>query len=343
MSGGSSVALLGGPSSGKTTFLGVLVDALQSGSTSRLRLGDLPDDAVAYDRLTEPLLEGTYPQRTKAERHLLNLPLRARRAGIWQDISLAMGDYDGEEVERLFNNRTHGFSPEWQARASADGILLFIRPEALAPLPRLRLSEPLTDQARWSALRAEGGAAVQARKSTRGADDPDFAFGTGLQDETPGPRLAAPHDPVEVPTVLAIVELLQFLRHVRGLAPGERSPRGEMRIALLVSAWDSVDRTWRARGPSHFFADHAPLLEDFLWSNYHSDDVFRFGLSSTAGDLRDARYQEVYQNNPRGFVEWADATGKVCTTENLALPIEWALLGDDVLTPGDESEEGSQS
>jgi hypothetical protein len=312
----SSLAVLGGPSSGKTTYLGALVDALHVSPTPRLRLGPRPDDAFAYDRLTEPLLEGTYPQRTKEERHVLDLPLRTTREGHEEEIALTMGDYDGEEVERLFQNRTHGFSPEWQSRAAASGILLFIRPDALAPLPSLRPPAPRDAPVRKPASIA-----------------PEDVFGPGLQDEVPPPRPAAPDDPVRVPTVLAVIELLQFLRHVRGLAPGERPKQGDLRIALLASAWDSVEPAWGDKGPAHFFAERASLLEDFLWSNYRLDDVFRFGLSSTAGKLNDERYRERYRDDPHGVVTWADATGRVRTTRNLALPVEWALFGDEALTP----------
>lgn len=315
MNSRSSIALLGGPSSGKTTYLGALVDALQLSATPRLRLGLRPSDALAYDRLTEPLLDATYPQRTKEERHVLDLPLVAIRDGHDEKIALTMGDYDGEEVERLFKDRTHGFSPEWQARATTRGLLLFIRPDALAPLPRLR--PPPT-------------APGERKPASPGPED---VFGPGLHEEVPAPRIAAPHDPVQVPTVLAIIELLQFLRHVRGLGPGERPRRGEMRIALLASAWDSVDQTWRDKGPSHFFAERASLLEDFLWCNYHLDDVFRFGLSSTGGDLRDPGHQDRYRDDPHGIVTWADVSGAIHTTRNLALPLEWALFGDSTLGP----------
>jgi hypothetical protein len=311
------IALLGGPASGKTTYLGALVDALQTDQIPHLRLGDLPADALAYDRLAEPLLGAIYPQRTKEERHVLDLPLRAARKGGYEDVSLTMGDYDGEEVERLFDNRTHGFSPEWQARASASGLLLFLRPDALKPLPRLRLP-PASHAAPKSAPLG-----------------PEAAFGPGLQDEIPDPGVAGQDDPVLVPTELAIIELLQFLRHARGLGPGDRPRHGAMRIALLVSAWDSVERERRDKGPAHFFVERASLLEDYLWSNYHLDDVFHFGLSSTGGDLRDARYHEHYQSDPHGFVEWCDATGRVQSTRNLALPIEWALFGEPALMPAE--------
>jgi hypothetical protein len=329
------LALLGGPGSGKTTYLGALVDALQSESLPGLKLGLLPADARAYESLTEPLLEGRYAQRTKKEeRHLLELPLQALRNGRIEDVSITVGDYAGEEVEQLFQDRTSGFSPDWRARAGAQGLLLFVRPDAFAPLPRLHQRAPLPDEERWQAL---GGGAVD--KESAGPPKttetkplrPEQVFGPGVIDEPVEPAPARPHDRVRVPTVLAIIELLQFLRYVRGLAPGERPSPGELRVALLVTAWDAVDRSWRERGPRSFLVEQAPLLNDFLWSNFHEDDIACFGLSSTGGDLRDERYRERYLEEMGGYVEWADLTGRVERSRNIALPIAWVLSGDQAL------------
>ncbi|HZF56822.1 MAG TPA: hypothetical protein VE093_49745 [Polyangiaceae bacterium] len=343
MTAASMLALLGGPESGKTTYLGALVDALQSESLPGLKLGALPADARAYESLTEPLLDGRYSQRTKKdERHLLELPLRAVRDGKVEDISLTVGDYAGEEVEQLFQNRTGGFSPEWRARAEARGLLLFLRPDALTPLPRLHPRASLHDSERWQALQGapvEGEPARSSRPPEATPLRPEHVFGPGILDEPAGPLPARPNDRVRVPTVLAIIELLQFLRHVRGLAPGERLPPGEMRVALLATAWDAVDRSWHERGPRSFLVEQAPLLDDFLWSNFHEDDIACFGLSSTGGDLRDDRYRERYLEEMRGFVEWADVTGKVQLSRNIALPIAWLLSGDRALGEGVEGDQ----
>jgi hypothetical protein len=322
----TTLALLGGPASGKTTYLGALLDGLESGASSRFVLDGSPSDATAHDRLIEPLLDARYPQRTKAERNRLELPLRMVEGS--EAFTLLMGDYDGEEVERLFQDRTRGFSEEWKARSSARGLLLFVRPDALVALPKLDPDGEASEDARWKALTGKQRA---DKRAPHRVDRPERVFGPGLAEETPLPPRAAPDHPVRVPTALAVIELLQFLRHVRGLDPGERPPPGELRIAFVASAWDAVDRSLRDAGPAGFLAQQAPLLEDYLWSNFHADDVFRFGLSATGGDLRDPRYQEQYRTTPGGFVEWADATGTIVQTSDLSLPIAWLLSGDRAL------------
>lgn len=339
-----ALALLGGPESGKTTYLGTLVDALERESLPGLTITALPDDASAWEQLTEPLLEGRYPQRTKAERHTLEVgltisPVPAGHPGVSlaaapAQVHLRMGDYDGEEVERLFRDRTRGWSEEWQARAHASGLLLFLRPPAIHHLPRVsapELSE--TERWEWLATRVARASEPAPAAASRTAG-PEIYFGSSLADfETASPPAARPDDSVRIPTELAVIELLQFIRHVQGLAPGERPQPGGFRIALLASAWDAVSPEWQARGAAAYLGESLPLLEDFLWSNYHESDVFRFGLSSTGGDLNEPRYRARWQENQSGFVTWTDATGGVVRSSNLAIPVTWALLGDHALIP----------
>lgn len=332
-----SVALLGGPESGKTTYLGTLVDALQLESIQDLRLHGLASDSRAMEHLTEALLDGHYPQRTKAERHMLELPIVATEQGRQRPFTLRVGDYDGEEVERLFRDRNRGFIQEWKDRAHADGLLIFFRPPAVRPLWRPPGQRAPTEDERWRHLAGllTDPAPVASPAISAGQLTPDKVFGPSLIDEeAPAPRPAQPDDPMKIPTVLAIIELLQFLRHVRGLAPGERPPRGSLRVALMVAAWDAVDRDWQQRGAAAYLSEEMPLLEDFLWCNFHGDDVFRFGLSSTGGNLNNPDYQARYlDHEERGYVTWTNATGQVVRSADISIPIKWALFGDHFLHP----------
>jgi hypothetical protein len=332
------IALLGGQSTGKSTYLGALVDALQMEKLQHLRLAGLGADARGLQRLAEPLLEGQYPQRTKAgERLSLEAPLRT--AGSYFDplsFTLRAGDYDGEEVERLFRDRIHGWSAEWKERAHSQGFLLLVRPAVLPPPPRPQLLSAQDEQSRWRLLRSESGDAQpisDSRAALAAPTNPNTVFGEFPIEEVPPPPRAAPSDPVSVPTALAIIELLQFIRHVRELAPGERPRKDEerFRIALLVTAWDSVDPAWRRAGPAAYLSHHLPLLEDFLWSNFLPDDVFRFGLSATGGDLRNPDYNQRYLDDPSGFVEWRDATSGIRQSRDIGLPLYWLLFSDRAL------------
>ncbi len=332
MSESRGISLLGGQSTGKSTYLGALVDALQTEKLQHLRLAGLGQDARGLQRLADPLLDGQYPQRTKAgERLSLEAPLRT--AGTYFDsrgFMLRAGDYDGEEVERLFRDRIHGFSAEWAERARSGGFLLLVKPDAQTRPPRM--DHGAHDGSAWHLLRQE----AKAPSTTASGAAPSAPvnatnfFGPDALDEAPAPPRAAFSDPVQVPSTLALIELLQFIRFVRDLAPGERPQRDEerFRIALLVTSWDSVDPAWRQQGPARYLAQHMSLLEDYLWSNFLPDDVFRFGLSSTGGNLADPRHQERYLDDPSGFVEWMDPLRGIQHTRDIGLPLYWLLFGD---------------
>lgn len=345
MSDGKILALLGGPASGKSTYLGALADALEDGRLAQLELVGLPGDARALEHLTEPLLDGHYPQRTKAGQRLdIDAHLRAHpapnSAAAPVDVQLRVGDYDGEEVERLFRDRARGWSDEWRARASADGLLLFLRPRAIRPLVRTGGGDQLSEAERWQYL--AGVLDTQTARPTPGRppsieDSPEAAFGPGelLDEEIPAPPPARPGQPVHIPTVLAVIELLQFMRHARGLAPGERPAPGTMRVAILVAAWDAASE-WHKRGASVYVGETMPLLVDYLWSNFHERDVLCFGLSSTGGDLNDPDYRARYlDDGARGYATWRAGTSNVERSTDLSVPLRWALFGDPALVAQD--------
>lgn len=327
MSQSRTLALLGGPSSGKSTYLGALVDALQLEKIHHLRLGALPKDARGLQYLAEPLLEGRYPARTSANQRLrLVAPLRTHGDYFKESaFTLDIGDYDGEEVDRLFRDRIHGWTEEWTQRAQAQGLVLLVRPEMLSQLPRLQ-GPPVDDAARWNRLTGIEAPPAQRRGPVSAAPArPEQIFTHLAVGDMPATPWAVPSDPVKVPTVLTLIELLQFIRRVRNLAPGQRPQ--DFRIALLFSAWDSVDSAWKDAGPRAYLDHSLPLLADYLWSNFRTDDVFCFGLSSTGGDLLNPDHARHYLEDPSGFVTWTGPHGR-SETRDLGLPLYWLLFGD---------------
>lgn len=310
MTESQGVCVLGGPSSGKSTYLGAVASAVEDQDTRLFRMGELPDDVSGLARLQDPLLEGRYPQRTQSgEKAELRMVLEARAPLPDATVEVSIIDYAGETVERLFRDRTRGWTSEWQVRASSAGVLVFLRPPAVQALPRLK--------------RAPARGIPQGSEIARVFGDDTLA-----PDESPSAPPTAVTDPVRMPTELAIIELLQFLRYVRGLAPGERPRPDDWRIGVMVAAWDDVSDDWRKQGPKAYLQQEFSLLEDFLWSNFHSAGVRRFGLSATGGDLEDKGYRQGYvDGEATGFVTW-NAAGRVREATDLALPLAWALFGD---------------
>ena len=336
MSTSRSIALLGGQSTGKSTYLGALGDALKAEELRHLRLAGLEGDARGLQRLSEPLHEGHYPPRTTSNERL-ELVARLRTHGTYFEslsFTLRAGDYDGEEVERLFRDRLRQWTSEWRQRALADGLLLLVRPNDAVRQPRSNSESHPNDMARWRMLHQReiipASPGLQTQSTSARADN---FFGSFSIEEVPPAPLAAPSDPVLIPTDLALVELLQFIRNVRDLAPGVRPRNKErFRVALVVTAWDAISKEWREAGPNRFLAHHLPLLQDYLWSNFLQDDIFRFGLSATGGDLRNPEYSQKYMDAPEGFVEWQDLGGPIRKSPDIGLPLYWLLFGDRALS-----------
>lgn len=309
------VCVLGGPSSGKSTYLGALSNAVRDGDTALFRESAMATDTSALHRLERPLESGRYPHRTKrGETARLRMMLEGQPPLPPETVELTIVDYAGEMVEMLFRDRTRGWTPDWQRRAEADGLLIFIRPPVVQPLPRLR--------------RRPASSPFEATLS-----GPARIFGEGLRpDESPRAPTASPDDPVRMPTELALVELIQFFRFVRGLAPGERPDPSTWRIALMVSAWDDVSADWQTAGPRAYLEERCSLLEDYLWSNFHPAAIQRFGLSATGGDLNnDAQSQRYQDGDLEGYVTWDAGAARPRRSADVALPVAWSLFGDAAL------------
>jgi len=327
-----AIAVIGGPGSGKSTWLGSVLEAVQQGQSGVLGLppGGFPNDAQAIKVLTDPLVDARYSERTPFEQEVeLRVGLRAQHEALGErDVQLAVSDYAGEQLDRLFEHRTRGWGQSWRARANAAGLLVFIRPAANLPLPR-RVKVPVGSS--WAQGLSDTSPSSPSRLLS--PITPDQVF-PAISDEVPVVPLPGPRDPVSIPTVLALIEMLQFLRGERGYHLGQRPTRGSMRVALVVSAWDAVGEEWRRKGPNHYLAEHLPMLEEFIWSSFEADDVFRFGLSATGGDLKNDEYRKKYQDDPAGWCEWAAADGRIEHTDEVSLPLLWTLFGDPALTCG---------
>lgn len=337
----ASLSVLGGPRSGKSSFLGALWNAMEVDHTRLARVPrSRPDDTLALDRLASEIANGNYPQRTNPdERHHLTfaLELTHPQDDHGRHVSVLVSDYNGEEVESLFRYRTGGWSEEWKQRAMASGILLFVRPSAVERLPEPEAPPP-TEEDRWRALIDPHATKTEAPPTTSVPalpDAPSQMFGAApVSDEDERENTARADSPVREPTELALIELLQFIREVRGLAPGERPrPEEAFRIAVMLSAWDTMERDWGSAGPKRYVLKHLPLLHDFLWSNFRSDrDIHYFGVSATNGDLRNPQFKSEYrrQRGLPGRVVWGDNFGRLRDSQDLSVPLLWTLFGDRV-------------
>lgn len=297
-----SLALLGLPHAGKSAWLGRLWLAVEAGRR-QLRKREAPADLTPLRLLADTLQEGRFPDRTST-----TAPPTFYAPLTWGDtpLDLHVADYNGEEVNAVWDQRDVAWSPAWDARATCSGLAIVIRADKNLAIRSTRLE----------AVRPEPRTGARLFPAHQPDDD---TTGRGVE---PG-----------VPAAVSIVELLQLLRHARGLAPGERD-RG-WRVAVVLTAWDAVPEEARERGPVVFLRERLGLLDDALATNFEAEDVRVFGLSAVGGDIQGAYAGEFARGevDDHGWVAW-DRDGVRCSGD-VTLPIGWLLLGDDALPDGE--------
>lgn len=324
------VTLIGLPESGKTSYLSGLLNAIENDTSEALEDDwGVERDMTVYHSIAQWFQEGRYPSRTP---HAGELRLPLRLSATSESFTLTLLDTPGESVTRDFDLR---LGQEVWHDSTPTHMMLVLRPRHHRP-PRTDAGERTSWDEQWVRLRARLGLggfkedeSGKARATSLAALSPEAI--APILPETSRPRRSEPGEAVRVPTQLALIEALQLHRHARGWAPVWRPSEEQLRIAVVVSAWDAVGQAWRDKGPRSFLMEHAPLLEDFLASNFHSDAVCRFGVSASGGDLNDKTYKKAFLNNPKAEVVYESAAGEPETSHDLGLPIAWLLRGDVAL------------
>jgi len=318
-----TVTVLGVTGSGKSTWIGALTDGLYRGAVSRVKFDEenWPDNTTGIDQARSYLQTGQFPIHTSEEmRTLVELPIRVSRGpNVHEAFTLKMSDYDGELIEKLFTDRTHGWDDAWSRRARADSFLILIRHDFTKCL------RPLVRPGRK--LRQDGMLSLSPD---------DLAAPPLLNTSVPPAPLSSFDDPRYVPTSLALIELLQWIRDARGLSPIEQTPIAEpLRIGIVLTAWDAVDGRWRNSKPEEFLAVHHAILRDYLRCNFRDDEVRVFSLSATGGDLSDHQFRQRYLSatDPVSRVWWTNSRGDVVEDADLSIPLCWALFGESGITP----------
>lgn len=336
------LAILGMRDSGKTTYLARLWLGVHE-KVGRLHAVGLPEQLQPLREISTRLLRNNYPLHTplgKGTAFVVPLRWMGRKEPV--PFTLSFADYAGEEIEHIFTQRDVAWTEAWKTRATgAVGLAVFLRPQDTRRLESKRLHPPPDDEdlnaLSWANLRGELPDAVVDPSKPVPVEDSSTCFPSellpqDLDDRTP---VTDPREQVCPPTAVALVEVLQFLRHERGLDLGELPDADSFRVAVVVSCWDSVPEDWRKQGPYPFVEKHFPLLYDFLCTNFHSDGVRFFGLSSTGGDLTDETFRRKYeQSEPEHMGELVyhpSPTGSPVSVPDIALPIGWLLEGESAL------------
>lgn len=127
-----------------------------------------------------------------------------------------------------------------------------------------------------------------------------------------------------LPTQVMVCELIRFLE----ISLVDRLDGARPRLSFVVSAWDLVDQETFAKGPKAWLEREYPLLAGRL-TDVERLDVRVFGLSVVGGDLKtDSGCRDAVQEgglDGRGWVAVQDAGGKWERSDDLTMPIAWAI------------------
>ncbi len=307
------IALLGLPKSGKTTWLGRLwlaIDRPPLDAEPPLQKAGQPD-LQALNALSDPFIDGRYPPPTPFhDPPRIRVPVRWTGAGTGAPtFDVVIADYSGEEIRAIHRERDPAWSEAWEKRSQAAGVAVFIRPQHhIRPT-----SSRLVPERMLTHIEQAGQVGTAPLTDSEGGDLDGWLV---------------------VPTAVAIVELLQFFRFLRGWAPGWAPPPETFRVAVVLSCWDALPESERCGGPAGYLQQRLGLLDDYLATNFHPAAVRAFGVSSTGGDLTDPAFQEEYLDRyPEdwGSVRWSGEAG-VAESADLSLPLSWLLVGEDALS-----------
>jgi hypothetical protein len=138
---------------------------------------------------------------------------------------------------------------------------------------------------------------------------------TASADGNTMPSAIEPWSIEKLPTQVALVELLQFALE---------SAAKKVRIAVVISAWDLVQKASFTGAPHEYLAREMPLLRQFLESN---DDLLEhtvFGVSAQGGDI-------TVEEQKKALLNLDDALKRIKVlhgteaSQDITRPIAWLL------------------
>lgn len=296
-----NVLMLGGPNTGKSTFLVQLYGRMMAGRGQLVARGtpaDLKPISDALKRLASGLaLEHTRPSDKQMVQHLLASTADGHH------VDLDIPEYAGETLQDLV--RSHRIPDLWRTEIpKAAQWLLFVRLEQFPDLPEL-LGPPVTHVATDSA----------------GLNGPaeDSANPNGFTGKGGGSGASIPTH-MDLPLDMRLVELLQMLLHERAARP--RGAVSHPFLTVLLSCWDELNLDEGTR-PYEVAAQRIPLLHSYTRSIWRPEAIEYLGLSSQGRELLiDTPDEEYVDLGPdrHGFVITAEGEPDPDLTRVVRLP-----------------------
>jgi hypothetical protein len=304
MSETARVALLGLPSTGKSTYLGALWALIDEPQFTSLKEVNVRGDRAYVQGLASAVIAAQAIERTHTETED-GLEVEVDFVGDGP-VRLSLADRSGEQLRELVEERH--WLPLLEAEADhADAVILFVHPaEVQLPLPS-RVSTSV-----WSDSAYPEGQAPDRSPKERDAAEQDSERPVSA----PASKPQASSKPAgfmnrEAATAVKLVDGLEnILERARDRWP--------LPIAVVISAFDLAG----GRTPEGWLRSRLPAFLAFLENNPDRLEWAMFGVSAQGGALPDAREELLRKGDiqDRCFARAADGT-----PIPLSEPVRWAV------------------
>ena len=286
----ATVAFLGLPRTGKSTYLGTLWQLAQDRAEPSIVEQDVSGDRSYLQRLGDQVARGEEIGRTEiSSAEGMQLTLGFEEGDVIVDIP----DLGGETLRLLVEDRVW-HSGLQDTIAASNAMLLFLHPEKL----RLPMSIAMADQV------------LSGRRLTRSTDASESSNG---QDPEPSTETELPQfRPAEACTAAQCLDALE------NILVYQRT-RWPIRLGIVISAWDTVDGS---PTPASWLKDRVPALHSFVNANTDMLEWNLYGVSAQGGRLPAQREELLARGSVRDRVYAQNASGDaVSVTE----PLRWVL------------------
>lgn len=349
-----SIILVGGPASGKTNYIARLWLALQA-KKGRLKAEHLPDNIEYVNEAVAHLHVRKFAPRTEhnmevGARRDFTVPVRGSD-GAGPQRCLTVPDITGELWKRSLE--TYELPQEWiDALKASSSAIIFIRANSKLnhqPMDWVTAREILKghvddddydtendnddygqdeDQDGEPVARADpqppAGPLVAAEqffpveapetaKDGTGAAEPIV---TDAEVQAESTKVAA------LPAQVGFCELVRYLTLLLSDQPDGSKPR----VAIVVTAWDTIHSATKAAGPMRYLKDQFPMFAGRIRTPGRLDFGV-FGMSIVGGDLRNPTFRENLKRRNLSELGYTAVVrdGKVVEDPDVTLPLAWAL------------------
>ncbi len=285
-----------------------------------------PQNLEFVEKALEFLLKGEFAPRSNRDvaesTHSFEVSVRKASNPNGPLSDIVVPDVTGELWKKTLE--TYEIPKDWMLSLErASGALLFVREgseENEVALDWITCGKFLTQRAKARAARnakndaTDSPADVSGESHTLpGALGNDREQGSELDDDK--------SKPTRIPTQIALCELLRFLEFGMKRTQGQTRPR----VAVLVTAWDRLDKEKRIQGPIAYLRSQYPMFAGRL-RDIETLEVKAFGVSVVSGDFADPVFKaEFYEKGMRnvGYVVTDDKPDEFLP--DLTLPVSWVM------------------